>query len=324
MGARELVHRALGFKSLDKQTRSVRFVASTDAIDSYDEIVEQDWMLDRFKANPVILFGHDSRSLPIGKALDVAVVEENGRKQLEATIQLVSADANPLAEQVWNSLNEGSLRAVSVGFIPNDYRFEKRDGREVFVLSKNELHEISVVPIPANPEALAKMKAKALAAAGREPPNTASAANTESTMTEKEMQERVAKADAEKALAEKQFADLQKDHAALKTELAATQGTVKALETDRDAHKARADQAEASVIEAEVSSLVGVKIAPAEKDTFVELRKTNPSLFRKMVDGRPEMKLLKGAVIESEKKTPPSVTDANGYGADLAAEIHGS
>lgn len=321
---RELVSRGLALKSIEKNKRTVSFVASTDAIDSYDDVVEQDWMLERYLENPVVLFGHNSRELPVGKAISVGVVEVDGRKRLECTVQLASAEANPLAEQVWNSLVEGTLRAVSVGFIPGDYRFEKRDGREVFVLSKNELHEISIVPIPANPEALAKMKAKAIAAAGQDN-QPAPAANTETSMlTEKEMQERIAKHEAEKNLAEKQLADLQKDHAATKTELAATQGTVKALETDRDAHKARADQAEASVIDAEVGALVGVKIAPAERDTFVELRKSNPALFTKMIAARPEMKLLKGQIIDAEKKAPPSITEPSGNGADLANTIFGS
>jgi HK97 family phage prohead protease len=322
----DLFTRGLELRSIEKSKRTVDFIASTDTIDSYDDVVEQDWVLDRYKANPIVLYGHNSRDiLPIGKATRVEVVESNGRKQLECTIQIASKEANPIAEQVWNSLNEGTLRAVSVGFAPGDYRFEKRDGREVFVLSKNELHEISVVPIPANPDALAKMKAKAIAAAGNEPQPTAPTASTETNMlTEKEMNERIAKAEAEKSLADKQLADAQKDAASVKTELAATQGTVKALEIDRDAHKARADLAEASVIESEVGALVGVKILPAEKDTFVELRKSNPALFTKMVGQRPEMKLLT-PVVPDEKGAPPTVVNgATGAGGDLANKIFGS
>lgn len=324
MAQHDLVTRGLALKSIEKTKRQVTFVASTDAVDSYDEIVEQDWILERYLANPVVLFGHNSRELPIGKATDVRVVEVDGRKQLECTVQLASVEANPLAEQVWNSISEGTLRAMSVGFKPNDGRYEMRNGVEVFVLSKNELHELSVVPIPANPEALAKMKAKALAAAGNET-QTAPAATTETSMlTEKEMQERIAKADAEKALTEKLLANAAEDNTATKAALTAAHGTIKALETDRDAWKVRADKAESSVIENEVDALVGVKIAPAEKDTFVELRKSNPTLFTKMVAARPEMKLLGGAVIPDAKSAAPAVSNGgNGNGADLASKIFG-
>ena len=72
-----------------------------------------------------------------------------------------SAKANPLAEQVWQSVQERTLRAVSVGFKPREVRKETRDDKDVYVLSDNDLYEISVVPIPSNPEALTRMKALA-------------------------------------------------------------------------------------------------------------------------------------------------------------------
>lgn len=155
------------------EDRSVDVVASTGAIDSYDSILEQDsWRLERYLANPVVLYGHQGRELPIGHASNVRI--EDGA--LRARLHLVSAAANPLAEQVWQSIKQKSLRAVSVGFIPNTIRFEKRDGREVMVLADNELMEISVVPVPANPEALAQLRARA--AAHHEEPMAADASKT--------------------------------------------------------------------------------------------------------------------------------------------------
>ena len=134
--------------------RSVTFVASTSAIDSYGEILVQDWNLERFQKNPVVLYGHDSYSLPIGFASDVKV-DDSGR--LVATLNFVDAKANPLAEQVWEGIKQGSLRAVSVGFVshgkPAALSLDGGD-KHVIALSGNELFEISVVPIPANPEAV--------------------------------------------------------------------------------------------------------------------------------------------------------------------------
>ena len=147
----------LRIRAVREADREADFIASTECIDSYDEIVEQVWDLDRYLGNPVVLFAHDSRSLPIGQCTSVGV--RNGN--LECTIRFASAEANPMAENVWQSVKEKTLRAVSVGFVPRDVRREMRDGDEVYVLSDNELHEISVVPIPANPEALAKMRARA-------------------------------------------------------------------------------------------------------------------------------------------------------------------
>lgn len=148
-----LVKRApLAVGTLDIDTRAFDVVASTDARDSHGDSLEQDWDLAAFKANPVVFFSHDQRGLPIGSAEDVRV--EDG--QLKARIKLVSAAANPLAEQVMHLMKEGAMRGVSVGFVPGKSRVEKRNGRDVRVLSKNELLEISMVGIPANAEAMAK------------------------------------------------------------------------------------------------------------------------------------------------------------------------
>src|SRR5689334_6762020 len=94
------MHRSFGITIkagwVDDKKRSVRVIASTAAIDSYDEIVEQSWQLERYRSNPVVLYGHNrvgflglggapEKTLPVGYASDVAVV--NG--QLEATLNFV-------------------------------------------------------------------------------------------------------------------------------------------------------------------------------------------------------------------------------------------
>lgn len=163
----------LHLKSFNSATRTAEFIASTDAIDSYDEIVEQSWDLSRFKSNPVILYAHDRRSLPIGKAqrCDVVVAAVGGAR-LECTIEFATEKMNPEAEKVWQLVQNGFLKAVSVGFRPKTVKREVRDGKEIYVLSDNVLHEISIVPIPANPEALAKMKSDAAGAATPKPATT--------------------------------------------------------------------------------------------------------------------------------------------------------
>lgn len=157
----ELLHLSYGFeiRALANDQRSVDVIASTAAIDGYGEIVAQDWDLKRYLSNPVVLFGHNSYDLPIGHASNVRV--ENGK--LLATLNLVDEKASPMAERVWQGIKQGSLRAVSVGFrTKNKPTSVEVDGKQTLVLSGNELIEISVVPIPANPEALA-LEAKSLA-----------------------------------------------------------------------------------------------------------------------------------------------------------------
>lgn len=302
LGDRQLVARSHGLelRAVRQSTREADFIASTDAVDAFDEVVEQSWDLGRFLQNPVVLFAHQSRELPIGRATRVAVVD--GR--LEATVQFATAEMNPKAEQVFRMVEAKILNAVSVGFIPRTVRHDMRDGRDVYVLADNELHEISVVPIPANPEALAKMKAKARAVAQTK-------GNPMDTL--EQVKAALAKRDAE-------LDDERRAREALTLDLAAAGQRVKALEADvekageeLEALRAERDRALESaqslrdqLIDAEVEALVGVKILPAEKDAMAALAKKDRGTFDALLGARPELKLLTQAVPTPTKASAPS------------------
>lgn len=119
------------------------FLASTSAIDRQGDSIDQSgWELGNYKLNPVILWAHDYSQLPIGKAESVEITDAG----LKISTVFASEKANPKAEQVRQLLAEGFLNAVSVGFIPKE-----RNGN---VITRAELLEVSVVPVPANQEAL--------------------------------------------------------------------------------------------------------------------------------------------------------------------------
>lgn len=142
----------------DPKTRSVPVVASTpnptDGVGPDGEPVKEcllSWDLTtRFASNPIILFNHNSFALPIGIARDI----EQTKDGLMMRIFFASEKANPLAEQVANCVEEGILRAVSVGFEPGPgtERFAE-DGTKVIDRVDNVLLEVSVVPIGADDEA---------------------------------------------------------------------------------------------------------------------------------------------------------------------------
>ena len=139
-----------------------RFIASTNTVDTYSDIVEQGWRLDRFKANPVILLQHSSWSLPIGRATAVGVETlPSSKAALVVTFMLDEEDEE--AMKVGRKLAGGFLNAVSVGFrshkqtprstLPEgDPRYAGRG----YILADNELLELSVVTIPANADAVAQ------------------------------------------------------------------------------------------------------------------------------------------------------------------------
>jgi HK97 family phage prohead protease len=125
------------------------FVASTDAVDREGDILFPDgWELDNYHENPVILWAHESWTYPIGRS--VATKLDNG--QLRTTIEFTPADVNPEGHRVYKLVEAGFVKAVSVGFQPKEWVWN--DDHKGYDFTRNELLEISVVPVPANQEAL--------------------------------------------------------------------------------------------------------------------------------------------------------------------------
>lgn len=138
-------------RASDEGKREADIIASTAEIDSYGERIDQaGWDLTRYAKNPVVLFGHNSYGLPIGHAPNARV--EGGA--LRATVRFVDAQANELAEKVYQGIVQKSIRGVSVGFRSKATRIEEIEGRSVPVHTAVELLEISIVTLPANPGAV--------------------------------------------------------------------------------------------------------------------------------------------------------------------------
>lgn len=304
----------LRIRSVDEGKRTASFIASTDSIDSHDERVTQDWDLERYKKNPIVLYGHDRWSkLPIGQAIECGVEND----QLVCTILFATAEANPLAEQVWQLVRQKVLRAVSVGFRAHSYRFEMEEDREILVLSKCELYEISVVPIPANPDALAKMKQRALAAKDQ----PAKARAEEIDMDLQKMLDKatadLAERDATIARLKGEAADKDKSLTETKEKLATAETDLATRTTERDnANKAR-DEANDKLIDLEVGALIGKKITAAQKDAFVKMRKSDKALFDDVISKQPDMKLDEQIIKNTETQS------REGGGDDLGDIIDG-
>jgi len=151
-------YRGLGLavksRQVNEKDRTVLFTASTEATDRVGDVIVQDgWQLDNYLKNPIGLFAHDSTSLPIAKGIRTEVV--NG--ELVWLAQFATKDQYPFADTVFQLVAGGFLNAVSVGFMPLEFEFLEDDGASPFPgikFTKTELLEISIVPVPANPEAL--------------------------------------------------------------------------------------------------------------------------------------------------------------------------
>ena len=149
-------------RKVDEESRTITFVASDDTKDSAGTVLNQDnWDLRRFNSNGVIGYQHkvyggwddtDNPDNVIGKG--VAYIED---KKLMVDITFEPADINPLADKIYKKIQFGSLRAVSVGFLPiGRGKFGEGEDSETYYFAGQELLEVSVVNIPANPNALKK------------------------------------------------------------------------------------------------------------------------------------------------------------------------
>jgi HK97 family phage prohead protease len=148
----------------DGAPRRQRFVASDETVDRYGDVIRANgWQLDAYRKNPVLLFGHQSRALPIGRVEPIAV--EGTR--LVATAEFAPAGMSAFADTVWQMVRAKILNAVSVGFAPlapPNPRFDENGDWTGFEFVAQELLELSVVPVPANPSALQLAKSFALGA----------------------------------------------------------------------------------------------------------------------------------------------------------------
>jgi HK97 family phage prohead protease len=136
-------------------SRSMKFIISTDSIDrDGDSVSAKGWDLSNYLKSPVVLWSHDYSTPPIAKATQV----EQTANGLAATAEFPQKGVYPLADTVYELLKGGFLSATSVGFRPLEV--EKATDREKGMnFSKQELLEFSIVPVPANPEALIQMSA---------------------------------------------------------------------------------------------------------------------------------------------------------------------
>jgi HK97 family phage prohead protease/HK97 family phage major capsid protein len=135
-------------KSNDLPTKSdiidsimIEGYASTNDVDRQGDIVPASvWTagMENYLKNPVILAYHE-HSEPIGRMVEHRIDEKG---------LWIKARISAAAEDVFNLVKDGVLTAFSIGFRIVDAEYNS--AAELFVVKELELHEISVVSVPAN------------------------------------------------------------------------------------------------------------------------------------------------------------------------------
>jgi len=148
-------------EAVEGSDRRRRFCFSDGSVDRMGDTIDPEgWDITDYAANPVALWAHNSMQPPIGRSYEVAV---KGAR-LMGDIEFIGPEIYPFAETIFQMVANGFLNAVSVGFLPVEYSFVENDPERGWGIDfkRQQLLEISLCPIPANPNALAEARAKGI------------------------------------------------------------------------------------------------------------------------------------------------------------------
>lgn len=146
----EKFEHTFAIKSVDKENRLIRGIASLEEEDRDNEIIALsaiDHSLSTFLSNPVIRYRHKE---PIGVAMANSTHIDWNEKAFIVTAKI--SDKTQLANEAWGLIQDGVLKSFSIGGRVLDKMTvkEKDTGREITKITKMELYEVSVVDIPSN------------------------------------------------------------------------------------------------------------------------------------------------------------------------------
>lgn len=145
-------------KQLELQKDGDWIIGSTPSPDrDQDRVIPSGIDVSNFQKNPTLFFGHnysDPWAL-IGKVAEFSIGSDGMKFRPELRSPVNDGDPMTIIKSLWDS---GLLRAASIGFIPKAGKPNEYGGTD---FTSIELLEISIVPIPANQEAL-RLSMKAL------------------------------------------------------------------------------------------------------------------------------------------------------------------
>jgi HK97 family phage prohead protease len=151
--------RAAAVEVDETEDRTVRFIASDESVDRYGDVIAADgWQLKNFRDAPRFLWNHDYNA-PIGS---VPEIEVKGTRLLARAKFEAKGIFRELSDSLWEMVKAGLLNTVSVGFtvgnekgVDYDYIYDDAERVTGYRYLRPELLELSLVTVPANPNAVA-------------------------------------------------------------------------------------------------------------------------------------------------------------------------
>ncbi|AKI27420.1 HK97 family phage prohead protease [Moraxella catarrhalis] len=129
--------------------RIITGIASTPSTDRDDDVLEP--MGAKF-ALPIPLLWQHNHNQPIGEVVDARITE----KGIEITAKIAKIDEDgklkSRVDEAWQSIKSGLVKCLSVGFKIKEYNYF--DNSWGLHIKEWEWYELSVVTVPANPDAV--------------------------------------------------------------------------------------------------------------------------------------------------------------------------
>lgn len=150
-----------GPNKVNEADRTVSGIANVESISRSGIKIHLDGLdLTSYHQNPIVLAAHSAFAYSTLMPGAIGTVEKvfKARQASELRFRNLKFDTDPIAEAWYQKVLCGTVRMVSVGFLPLEWTFvsetvgKGKDKREISYIDipKSELLEISVVPIGAN------------------------------------------------------------------------------------------------------------------------------------------------------------------------------
>jgi hypothetical protein len=149
-----------GFDLGASKTRRIPYLLSNNSVARDGHTVKSDgFELGNYRANPVFLWAHDTGQPPVGRVVEITMSSTT----LRGVVEYADADLSPFADMIFRMVKKRYLNAVSISWLPMEWKFStdrNRPGGVDFL--RQDLLEVSQVPVPAMASALATARAEGI------------------------------------------------------------------------------------------------------------------------------------------------------------------
>jgi HK97 family phage prohead protease len=145
------IHKTFEIKVLSGSDKGGRILINTGSVDrDRDRVMPSGMKVENYTRNPVVQWGHNYRDpwATVGKTTKLDVTPDGIVAEFELRPAANDQDPQNIVRLLWEG---GWVRTASIGFIPTQGKQNAEGGMD---FSEWELLEWSLVPIPANQDAL--------------------------------------------------------------------------------------------------------------------------------------------------------------------------